>query len=223
MNRATITPASVVNAICEDVVGPALVDIGFTSVGTRRWARDRAALVTDLFEFQALKGAVLSPRWGFSLSFVPSVRAGRLCWHRTLNSVKFDLVDDPVDVLSDAELAAFQVPTLHGPEALRDSCSRVVPLAASSASAFWARVTAASDLLAVCAFLKNRTCHRFDFDNYPQQSLAHAYLLARLGQLELAQDELCRTAVWADAEAPLRNDLQRSMLEAACFSAADSH
>jgi hypothetical protein len=70
---------------------------GFEPVGPRRWVSCVNPPIRRIFEFQALKGATYSARWGFSLDFVSALRGGRLRWKRSSKAAAFDLCIDPID------------------------------------------------------------------------------------------------------------------------------
>jgi hypothetical protein len=72
---------------------------GFERVRRWRWVGGAKAPIREIFEFQALKGATYSARWGFSLDFVPLVQNGRGSSKRTPRSAAFDLCIDPIDEL----------------------------------------------------------------------------------------------------------------------------
>ncbi len=75
--------------------------MGFDLVRPRRWVSNTMGATRRIFEFQALKGATYSARWGFSLDFVPVMRNGHLRWKRTPKGAEFDLCIDPIDEFGD--------------------------------------------------------------------------------------------------------------------------
>ena len=110
-----------VNLILQHQFASALERIGFQRSSRRRWWRSRVPEMRDLFEVTALKGATLSPRWGFSLDFAPHVTPAGVKWHRTAKSAIFDVVDDPIDTtrVEDLELSPLFMFTMHGSARLK--------------------------------------------------------------------------------------------------------
>jgi hypothetical protein len=68
--------ADEVDLLLQRIFGGALECIGFQPSSRRRWCRSRVPGMRDLFEVAALKGATLSPRWGFSLDYAPHLTPG---------------------------------------------------------------------------------------------------------------------------------------------------
>jgi hypothetical protein len=81
----------------DESIGAELSPLGFERIRPRRWVAAARPLVRSIFEFQALKGATYSARWGFSLDFVPLWHADGLKWKRTAKTANFDLCIDPID------------------------------------------------------------------------------------------------------------------------------
>jgi hypothetical protein len=113
-----------VDLILQRQFGSALERLGFQPSSRRRWSRSRVPEMRDLFEVITLKGATLSPRWGFSLDLAPHVTPAGVKWHRTAKSAMFDVVDDPIDTtpVEDLELSPCSCsrrmdrPTSNGPQ-----------------------------------------------------------------------------------------------------------
>src|SRR5258708_10612223 len=75
----------------DDALRTELAPMGFELVRPRRWVSGTKDSIRRIFEFQALKGATYSARWGFSLDFVPIARKGHLRWKRTPTGAEFYL------------------------------------------------------------------------------------------------------------------------------------
>jgi hypothetical protein len=89
---------SELDAMFAEIMGSALLHDGFEQVNRRRWVRSTKQPIRELFCLVAMKGACYSPRWGFSLDFVPHVSGSSVRWHRSANAVLLDLCYDPLDL-----------------------------------------------------------------------------------------------------------------------------
>ena len=176
----------------DEIVGPVVAShlegLGFRPITPRKWVRSTDSPVRHLFELSPLKGAVLSPRWGFSLDFVPHVSGRSLRWHRSSEAAIFDVCYDPVDAPSEFP-GGCDICQLHGPLHAASQARAVVTRAAPAAIAFWGQVQQERDLLNVFAALKARATVRFSFYSYVQHPLAYAFTLARAGEPEHAARE----------------------------------
>jgi len=180
---------------------------GFQLAKPRMWVRARTPDITDLFQIQAIKGAMLTPRWGWSLTFVPHVRNGRLRWHRTLKSAHFDVIDDPLDLALPESVPSLLLHTRRGENALLAQARTLCPFAVAQADRFWQRAQAITDLRKVLFELKARKNVRFDFYNYVAHPVSLAFSLARLGEHDAARDELSRYIHFRDGTPDLRDGL----------------
>jgi hypothetical protein len=88
----------------DESIGAELSPLGFERIRPRCWVAAARPLVRSIFEFQALKGATYSARWGFCLDFVPLWHADGLKWKRTAKTANFDLCIDPIDLSRPARL-----------------------------------------------------------------------------------------------------------------------
>jgi len=187
---------------------------GFQLAKARMWVRARTPDIADLFQIQAIKGATLTPRWGWSLTFVPHVKNGHLRWHRTLKSAQFDVIDDPLDLALPEAVPSLLLHTARGEEGLHAQARTLCPFAVAQADRFWQRVEAIEDLRNVLFELKARTNVRFDSYGYVAHPIALAFTLARLGEQVAAGEELSRFVHFRDGAPDLRAALLTA-LEAA--------
>jgi hypothetical protein len=169
--------------------------------------RERIPEIRDMFQIQAIKGGQLSPRWGFSLVFVPHVKNGRLAWHRTVKSAQFDVIDDPLDLTLPETAPSLLLSCNHGPETLHMQASTLAPFAIAQADRFWQRVSSLQDLRLVFFELKARTGIRFDFYSYISHPVAFAFTLAKLGERASGQEELPRFIHFREGTTRLREQL----------------
>jgi hypothetical protein len=89
--------ASVLADKIDEIIGAELSPLDLEQIRPRRWVATAQPPIRSIFEFQALKGANYSARWGLSLDFVPLWRADGLRWKRTAKTANFDLCIDPID------------------------------------------------------------------------------------------------------------------------------
>jgi hypothetical protein len=209
--------AEQVDLILQRQFGSALERIGFQPTSRRRWSRSRAPDMRDLFEVTTIKGATLSPRWGFSLDFCPHVTAAGVKWHRTAKSAMFDVVDDPIDTtrVEDLELNPLFMFTMHGSARLEQAAVASAEASLRAATKFWEQVHDERDLLGVVEMLRSRPVVRFGFDNYVQHPVALAFTLARVGRVEDARTELQKAHAYSAGSAVVRSRLDRLLEDAA--------
>ena len=175
------TPAAEVDAVISGLVEPLLTIAGFRSGARRRWVRFYPP-IRHVFELAPMKGKAFIPRWGLSLDFVPHVKGKSIGWHRTDSSAISDLVYDPVDF--DADCASrWAINSLHGAGELRRDAERVLPAAVRNARAWLDGAQELASVLERAEWLRtaDRPGRRLTFENYVQQPLAYAFLLARSG------------------------------------------
>jgi hypothetical protein len=186
MSDWALTPSAEVDGIVSGIAEPLLMAGGFQTSARRRWARSYPP-IRHVFELAPMKGATFIPRWGLSLDFVPHVKGNELAWHRTDKSAVLDLVYDPVDF--DAEWASsFAIYSLHGADRVRRDAERVLPAAVRKARAWLDGAQELASVLERAEWLRtaDRPGRRFAFENYVQQPLAYAFLLARSGSRDQA-------------------------------------
>jgi hypothetical protein len=166
----------------DDALRAELPPEGFDFVRARRWVNSRTAPIRRIFEFQALKGATYSARWGFSLDFVPVLQNGRLRWKRTPKSIAFDLHIDPQDELGPAPdwCSLTYIPGYTEPGAKQ--ITRVVADATRAARRDFARVDSIADIISIFNERAQRTFGRFSLENYVQTHIAWGLGLVAIGK-----------------------------------------
>lgn len=160
---------------------------GFHRTAERRWVSEAEGAIRRIVEFEALKGARYSARWGFSVDFVPRLRGSQLAWKRTLATAEFDLCIDPAD-------AEGSPPAWCG-FASDDSPRRVSKITRSvkeAASSDFAPIRTASDLLRLFERRSRMSFRRFGLDNYVQTDLAWGLLQVATGEPEAGSERLAR-------------------------------
>jgi hypothetical protein len=190
-------PPSELDVLFAQTFGAALTADGFEPTDRRRWVRSTKQPIREVFSLLAMKGGCFSPRWGFSLDFVPHVSGSSVRWHRSTKAARFDLCYDPVDYTADA--GEWFVPCLEGRSTTHNAAASVTRRAPGLALPWFASVNDLADLVREFEAKKRRPFVRFGFYNYVQEPLAYAFVLAGMGR-------------WTDAESELQGHFERSRL-----------
>jgi hypothetical protein len=176
-------PAKKIDEIVELILRLELETHGFEAITPRKWVKSTAPPIRPIFELSTIgRGpGLLSPRWGFSLDYVPHRVGSSVKWHRTPKTALFDVCNDPLDASSELPSGSL-IMLLYGPAVVRVGAADVLPRAVARALEFWSQVSSEADLPAVFDHLKERPVERFGFYNHVQHPLAYAFTLARLGR-----------------------------------------
>jgi hypothetical protein len=212
-DAVNLVPAAEIDAVTSSIVDPLLTAAGFRVADRRRWVRSMAP-IRHVFQITALKGATFVPRWGISLDFVPHLKGKTLAWHRTEKSALLDLVYDPNDFDPGWRQNNAVICALYGPDRVRRDAERVLPGAIARALSMFEGVRDLSSVMAFANWLRTaeRPANRFGFENYTQQPIAYAFLLARTGDPDAAAQVLDRWITDLALE-PLRAKLMKLLLD----------
>ena len=148
-------------------------------VGDRRWIGETAGGIRRIVEFEALKGAQYSARWGFSVDFVPRLQGKRLVWKRTSATAVFDLCIDPIDV--EGRVPDWCSFTSYSPLGEVRKIARAVR---QHASMDFARVNTLNDLRNLFRQRATMRFRRFGPENYVQTDLAWGLVQVATGDAE---------------------------------------
>jgi hypothetical protein len=165
----------------DDALRPNLLAAGFERVRPRRWVSCASPPIHRIFEFQALKGATYSARWGFSLDFVPALRGGRLRWKRTCKTADFDLCIDPTDEFGDTGSWCSVAEISGWKDASAAQINQVVVEAIRKAHEDFARGASVADLVALLRERAQMRFRRFSLENYVQTHIAWGLSLIAVG------------------------------------------
>jgi len=160
---------------------------GLHRVADRRWVSESEGAIRKILEFQAMKGARYTARWGFSVDFVPRLRGKRLAWKRTLATADFDLCIDPVD----AEGIVPAWCSFGGDDGV-GRVRKIALAARDSAARDFTAIGATRDLLDLFEKRSKMSFRRFSLENYVQTDLAWGLLQVATGNLEAGSDRLSR-------------------------------
>jgi hypothetical protein len=156
---------------------------GFRYIRSFRWVEETQGPIRRIFEFQRLKGATLSARWGFSLDFVPLFRGRRLRWKRSAKAADFDLCIDPVDRgASGAEGYSFSYLQGYDEPPSRQLLERVTSRSAQVARWDFGRVTSVDNLIGLFDERAGMSFARFSLESYVQTHLAWGLALISVGE-----------------------------------------
>lgn len=191
----------------DETFGAALAPHGFVSVGRRRWVRSINAPIRELVITHELKGGLHTPCWALSLDFVPYLERGAVRWRPTPGSARLDLRYDPIDYTSDPR--AWGISTIHGMAAAREQALTISAATTREALRWFAQAVAPKGLLALFEAQRALPAVRFGFENYPQQILALAFVLAREGDLQAARQMLERALASGIAADGAADELRR--------------
>jgi hypothetical protein len=148
-----------------EALGAILAPRGFLLNRRYRWVDDEPGPIRKIFEFQLLKGATYSARWGFSLNFAPLLRNNRLQSKRTVKAAEFDLCIDPIDEFGSPP-NLYSITCLSIPK--DGELERVASMSAEAAHQDLARVASVCDLMAMFEERAQMTSRRFSLENYRQ-------------------------------------------------------
>lgn len=152
---------------------------GLQRVADRRWIGEPHGGIRRILEFQAMKGAQYSARWGFSVDCVPRLQGKRLAWKRTARTAVFDLCINPIDVegyvpdwcsfTSDVQINRIR---------------KIAQTVRKDASRDLARINTLYDLRELFQRRAAMKFRRFGLANYVQTDLAWGLLQLATGEVE---------------------------------------
>jgi hypothetical protein len=183
--------ASALYRIIGGVFDPPLIKAGFRRIDQRTWMRrskDQIREIVHVFPPHSYLGA--SPVWDLSLDYVPhaSYRLDyNIGWNSHDDDWTFDLLHNPLDVEWDAR-ENWCVPTHRGRDVAYEGAVNVLAGTLTSASAFFSAILTPADL--PIAFEAKRVMKRVRYgpeaegNLLPQETLAYAFTLKRLGRAE---------------------------------------
>lgn len=167
--------ATELDDLIDEHFGPRLEAEGFERVRSRRWVRATKTPIREVVHVGSAKHGAHSSRWGLSFDFVPHESGLHPAWHRTNATALRDLRIDPVD-WSDEKLAMKY--RFDGNNPAPRSVAAAANATVEASTAWFDRVTDVESTLPLFEEARRDAASRFGFDHYPQQRLAHAFVLA---------------------------------------------
>lgn len=152
---------------------------GLRRIADRRWVSEPHRGIRKILEFEALKGAQYSARWGFSVDFVPRLQGKRLSWKRTEKAAALDLCIDPIDVEGNVPKWCSFTSDVRA-----DGIKKIARNVREHASRDFARINTLHDLRELFQQRANMKFRRFGLANYVQADLAWGMLQLATGDLE---------------------------------------
>ncbi len=159
-----------------------LPSLGLIELSTRTWIDGSQPPARRIFELQLLKAASMKACWGFSLDFVPHISGGRLRWHRSDKSALLDVFIDPKNLPNPS--------FIQGSAHLAADLRTLLPEAVAKAQESWKRGSTFHGMLDIIREIRAKKTNCFDFYNYCQLPLAYAFLSAKVGDLQSAEQEI---------------------------------
>lgn len=210
MTTFAIVPIDQIHMLVAPHVEAVLAPMGFECQKPLHWLRSSDAPIRQIFCFRQWKGGAIAPAWGVSLDFVPHLSGGMVKWHRTPKSAQLDLIVDARDKKLDMSYT-------YGPEQISLRAPDVIRDAVPRADEFWARSRSIHELPSAVEWIKRYLSTGLGFYNYVPHPIAYAFILAKTGNLALAQAELDKYLISSGA-----SDLAREKLEVVLIAASGS-
>ncbi|HVM48840.1 MAG TPA: hypothetical protein VMU04_12485 [Candidatus Acidoferrum sp.] len=169
-------PAREVYAFFEELASSGLD--GFTTIKPGMFVRQADADVMHVLGLQARKGWAYTVCWGASLPYLPQLSGGRLRWHRTAKSARFDLWEDPFEYFTAP--GDYVAQNGHGTQYLRETMAKMWSAVRDSIQS-WFR--AAGDLSGILSRAEEQQRREWKGPRHvPEPQLVSAFTLRRLGR-----------------------------------------
>ena len=171
------------NGEIDNILGNALIDIGFDKIKENKWVKDLGAGSRQIVTIAHWKGATSSPSWGYSLDYVPHFDNLRkhIYWHRTNKSALIDVFP----LFFDFQKYSFERFTSHKNhiKALKVALPEII----RDIELFYSRGSGLDELISILERSKAHDGRGLGFWNYLQLPLAYAFVLNKCGQYESAR------------------------------------
>ncbi|MGY4638308.1 hypothetical protein [Pseudomonas sp. TE24901] len=175
-----------IHEIVSPTVDALLLPLGFEVQGPLSWVRSADAPIRQIFRLAQWKGGALAPSWGVSLDFVPHLSGNDFKWHRTVKSARPDLTFDVRD-------RALDISYSYGPETIAKCAPDILRAVIPTAESFWNSARSIADLPSAFERVRQHlSTGGLGFYNYTQHPLAYAFVLARNGKPDAAEQEFQR-------------------------------
>lgn len=181
-----LMPAVIFNGEIERHLGAALCDTGFERIKENHWVRDLGIGVRKVVTIMHWKGAVSTPRWGYSLDYVPHFDNSykNIYWHRTNKSAMIDVFPLYFDFFK-YTLSRFNTPGTH------DICLEAsTPRMIQDMSSFYAQGCEIRNLVSILEKCESHKTSGLGFWNWSQLPLAYAFTLNKSGNIKKANEIL---------------------------------
>jgi len=178
-----------------------LPSLELTEMSARRWVDGSVPPVRRLFEMQLLKGAAMQACWGFSLDFVPHVSAGRVKWHRSDKTARFDIgyYGQSCHLVSPS--------FLYGPICLAEDLRKLLPQVVVLAQETWKRDATFDRMYEIVREKRAQYIKCWLCDDSP----VYAFLAAKTGDFETSKKEIDHYIKWHDLDEEEEAKLRKSL------------
>lgn len=163
--------------------GSALCEIGFEKIKENKWVKDLETGIRKVVTMMHWKGAVSTPRWGYSLDYVPHFDNSykNIYWHRTNKSAMIDVFPIYFDFFK-YSFSRFSTPDEHSKK-----LKELMPEIIYDINEFYSSGCEMQDLVSILEKCHSSRSSGLDFWNWTQLPLAYAFVLNKSGESEKAK------------------------------------
>jgi len=167
-------------------LGKALTKIGFSKTKQNHWVQDLGTGVRKIVTIMHWKGAESTPRWGYSLDYVPNFdnSCKNIFWHRTNKSAMIDVFPLYFDFFK-YSLSRFSSPNDH-----ENFLKAQLPNMLKDMDDFYKIGSDPSNLVNILEKCEAHKTSGPGFWNWTQLPLAYAFTLGKSGNLHKANEML---------------------------------
>lgn len=167
--------------------------------------------LVHVVKLQAMKGGAYQPVWGASFAFMPHTWKPKAKFHRTLKGARLDLFERPTpSKRARRELWEIgSISTLHGEGYMRATLTSMWADTEASIVDWFSR----AENLAGCLKIARDQCLSSEWNyatHFPNPNLVHAFLLAKLGNVEEGKTELAAYCAGREDDASFA-ELERAL------------
>ena len=166
--------------------GSALCEIGFEKIKENLWVQDLGTGVRKVVTIIHWKGAQSTPRWGYSLDYVPHFDNSykNIYWHRTNKSAMIDVFPFYFDFF---KYSFYRLRSLEDHAKCIQECT---PLMIKDMNDFYNLGSKTDDLAAILKKCESHKSSGLGFWNWSQLPLAYAFTLNKIGNEQKANEVL---------------------------------
>ena len=177
-----LVPADVFNGEIDRYYGSALCDNGFEKIKENMWVQDLGTGVRRIVTIMHSKGAESTPRWGYSLDYVPHFDNSHknIYWHRTNKSAMVDAFPFYFD-FPKYSMSKFTPPDEHAKK-----LEASTPFMIKDMNNFYSLGSDTKDLVSILEKCEAHKTTGPGFWNWTQLPLAYAFTLNKNGNTQMA-------------------------------------
>lgn len=181
-----LMPTEIFNGEIERHLGTALCNTGFEKIKENHWVKDLGTGVRKVVTIMHWKGAESTPRWGYSLDYVPNFDNSykNIYWHRTNKSAMIDVFPFYFDFFK-YSLSRFNTPRKHAKN-LENNTPHII----QDMNDFYSQGSETTELVSILEKCEAFKTSGLGFWNWSQLPLAYAFTLNKTGNTEKANEIL---------------------------------